>query len=108
MIVRGNDFLLTVWKLMDGRFVEERAFSNDEVARGKAVIQDKRRMCDRLWHLEDESAQDTFTGSNFLCQFWTLTMLSVIGLLCGLRDVDVGVAVIQAPTKTALRLYTTM
>jgi hypothetical protein len=79
---------------MDIRLVKERAFSNHEVTRGKAVIQSECRMRDPLWRLEDENTKDAFTGRDPLRQPWAFTMLSVVGLLCGLRDVDVRAAVI--------------
>jgi GTPase SAR1 family protein len=88
------DFLPTVRKLVDVRLVKERAFSNNEVTRGKTVIQSECRMRDALWHLEDENAMDAFPGGDRLGQARAFTISSIVGLLCGLRDVDVRVAVI--------------
>lgn len=79
---------------MDIRLVKERAFSNHEVTRGKAVIESECSMRDPLWHLEDENDKSAFPGSHPLRQLWAFNMLSVVGLLYGLRDVDVRVAVI--------------
>jgi hypothetical protein len=58
---------------MDVRLVKERALSNHEVSRGKAVIQTERRMGELLWHFEDENAKDVLSGSDLLRQLWTLS-----------------------------------
>jgi hypothetical protein len=79
---------------VDVRLVKERAFSNNEVTRGKTVIQSECRMRDPLWHVEDENALDAFPGGDPLRQPWAFTISSIVGLLCGLRDVDVRAAVI--------------
>jgi len=78
---------------MDIRLVKERALSKHQVARGESVIKSQFRLHHRLRHLEDENAKDAFTGSDPLRQPWAFTMLSVVGLLCGLGDVDVCVAI---------------
>jgi len=78
---------------MDIRLVKERAFSNYEVTGCNAVVKSECRLHHRLRHLEDENAKDDFTGSDPLRQPWAFTMLSVVGLLCGLGDVDVYVVI---------------
>ncbi len=92
---------------MNIRLVKKRAFTNDEVTRRKAVIQSERRMRDRLRRLEDENAQDALSRSNFLRQLWATAILSFVSALCGFGDIDVCVAVIKPPTKTAFRLRAT-